>query len=269
MKQLSVIVLTLLTFPLYAQVSSDHPINGVMDKYDIKATTISFHPNGACLISTSLNREENTQYLLLIDHYQDMDAVKIDTLETRRPNRSAFSEDGSYIVYNVLDGISDGYTVRRTYEDGQFGPPECISLSLDAGSMYYYSIDADQTLYYYIWFGRDSEFPNGLYVSETNEDGRYVDRELILGDRPNAVAFSPLLLSPGLMVLFQHGKIDKSTNGAYYLRKEDDTWGTDPVRIEELPYAACFTYVDEETIGFLKGGRLQTVDKKQLMAWID
>jgi len=120
MKHLLILFLALLTFPLYAQVSSDHPINEVMDKYDIKATTISFHPNGACLIST-----------------------------------------------------------------------------------------------------------------------------------------------------FQHGKIDKSTNGAYYLRKEDDTWGTDPVRIEELPYAACFTFVDEETIGFLKGGRLRTVDKKQLIAWID
>ncbi|NBC07465.1 MAG: hypothetical protein GVY26_09760 [Bacteroidetes bacterium] len=102
MKQLSAIVLTLLTFPLYAQVSSDHPINEVMDKYDIKATTISFHPNGACLISTSLDREENTQYLLLIDHYQDMDAVKIDTLETRRPNRSAFSEASPSLWFNRL-----------------------------------------------------------------------------------------------------------------------------------------------------------------------
>ena len=41
------------------------------------------------------------------------------------------------------------------------------------------------------------------------------------------------------------------------------------MRMEELPYGQCFTYVDEETVGFLKGGRLHTLPKRQLLEWVD
>jgi len=251
------------------QLISEHPINKVLEEYNIRVTTISFHPNGECLISTGLNRNDRSQYLLLLKDW-NTDSVQIDTLEDRRPNRSAFSEDGSYLYYNITDPISEegSYTIRRSYSKGKFGHPEYISLDLKAPTMYYYWIDDDQSIYYYIWFGRDSEIPNGLYYS-AEKNGKYSDRELILPDRENAVAFSPLLLNDDLMIFFQHGKKDNSTNGAYYSKRADGKWGK-PIRIEELPYGASFTYDGPDKIAFIDNdGVVKEVQKNQLILLIN
>lgn len=78
-------------------------INRLLDSLKIRVTTISFHPDGDILISTGLNRDDMSQYLILLT--ENDGKLKIDTLRAIRPNRSAFSKGGEYIVYNFKDPI--------------------------------------------------------------------------------------------------------------------------------------------------------------------
>ncbi|HKK75661.1 MAG TPA: hypothetical protein VJ953_11360 [Saprospiraceae bacterium] len=98
-------------------------INDFLDQYGINPVTISFHPSGDALVSTSLDQSDLSQYLLLISKEQG--TFRVDTLETSRPNRSAFSRGGEYLVYNYFDPVSgDFYTAKRKYDGVEdIGPP--------------------------------------------------------------------------------------------------------------------------------------------------
>src|SRR6056297_122434 len=109
-KTILLISFIILNTSLYAQ----EEVNRLLDSLKIIPTTVSFHPEGDILISTSWSRGK-PQYLLVIT--KPKGSINIDTLSTQRPNRSAFSEDGEYLIHNFRDEVSgDFYTVKRKYD---------------------------------------------------------------------------------------------------------------------------------------------------------
>ncbi len=259
------IQLILLLLVLHVHTNSAQRINEVIDSLGISIMTFSFHPDGEVIISTGYNREDGSQYLLLISDL-DKPVATVDTLADNRPNRSAFSIDGRYLLYNIIDKMSDTqYTVKRWYYgDGKFGPPFYISEQLFLDNMYYYYMDDEENIYYYTFF-REDRSRGGLLLSRF-ENGRYQKPEMIFPDRPNAVAFSPYLMDEETMLFVQHGVKDRTTDGVYYSIKEGDKW-KDPVRLETLPYCPVISQVNDKTLALLESGSANIIfrDKQVLM----
>jgi hypothetical protein len=158
--------------------------------------------------------------------------------------------------------------VKRNYEDGQFGIPEFFSVQLDAPSMYYYSMVANGDFYTYLWVGRESDVPSGLYVFE-KEGESYKKPLLLLADGRNNVPFSPLMIDAETLIFAQHGKEDDSLKGIYYMKKEKDSW-TEERLLQSVPYGYSFSFIDDHTIGYLKGGtEIATISLNELQAAID
>lgn len=265
MKKLLFLLLFLTT---YLNVYSQEKINGILDSLNISISTISFHPEGDILISTGLNQKDMSQYLLVITKSEG--TIQIDTLASQRPNRSAFSQDGEYLIHNYLDEVSDEfYTVKRKYDNpNNIGAPFYLSESLFTDNMYYYFMDAHQNFYYYT-FVRENRSEGGLLLSKF-ENGKYQKPEILFPDRENAVAYSPLLLDDKTMVFAQHGIIDDTFRGIHYSLKDDSGEWSEPKLLSEIPMSNVITYYDKETVAFLvaKNNRIQFYDKANLLSII-
>jgi len=244
-------------------------INQLLDSLKISVTTISFHPKGDILISTGYNREEKSQYLLLISDKQGL--LSIDTLQADRPNRSAFSKEGEYIVYNFRDPISkEFYTVKRKYNGpGDIGSPFYISERLFTDNMYYYFMDENEDFYYYTYV-RENRSEGGLLYSKF-ENGKYQKPQIIHPDRENAVAYSPLLLDDNTMIFAQHGIKDDTYRGVHFSKKNDKGKWSEPILLESIPMSDVITYYTDEKVAFLVAETytLKFYDKSHLLSLID
>lgn len=251
----------ILNTSLYAQ----EEVNHLLDSLKIIPTTISFHPKGDILISTAYDRSDKSQYLLLITKPEGK--VNIDTLSSSRPNRSAFSEDGEYLIHNFRDEVSgDFFTVKRKYDGPEnIGAPYYLSERLFVDNMYYYFMDARQNFYYYT-YDRENRGDGGLLYSKF-ENGRYQKPQIIHPDRENAVAYSPLLLDDETMIFGQHGVKDNSTNGIYFSRKNKEHQWSRPQLLKAIPMSDVITYYGKNKIAFLVAEtyRLKFYDKDEIV----
>ncbi|NBC02303.1 MAG: hypothetical protein GVY20_01215 [Bacteroidetes bacterium] len=244
-------------------------INSILDSLKIVPTTISFHPKGDILISTAYNSSDKSQYMLLINKPDG--SVNIDTLSTSRPNRSAFSSDGEYLIHNFQDEVSgEFYTVKRKYDGPQnIGAPYYLSERLFVDNMYYYFMDDHQDFYYYT-YNRENRSNGGLLYAKF-ENGEYQKPQMIYPDRENAVAYSPLLLDDKTMIFAQHGVSDDTFEGIHFSLKNKEGKWSDPVMLEFIPMSNVITSYDKNTIAFLvaKTGRLRFYDKSKIMFMIN
>jgi hypothetical protein len=258
----------LLIIFLYTTTYAQEEVNRLLDSLKIIPTTISFHPEGDILISTAYNRSDKSQHLLLITNPEGK--VNIDTLSTSRPNRSAFSEDGEYLIHNFRDDVSgDFYTVKRKYDGPEnIGAPYYLSERLFVDNMYYYFMDDDQDFYYYTYV-RGNRSLGGLLYSKF-ENGRYQKPQMIHPDRENAVAYSPLLLNDNTMIFAQHGVKDETNQGIHYSIKNDKEQWSEPEVLEEIPMSNVITYYNENEISFLvtETARLKLYKKEDIMQMI-
>jgi len=262
-KKITLILFIILSTSIYAQ----EEVNQILDSLKIIPTTISFHPEGDILISTSWSKEK-PQYLLVITRPEGN--IKIDTLSAQRPNRSIFSKDGEYLVHNYRDEISGKfYTAKRKYNSpDDIGAPVLISEKLFVDNMYYYYMHDNQDFYYYTYV-RKNRSEGGLLYSKF-ENGRYQKPQMIHPDRDNAVAYSPLLLNDNTMIFAQHGVKDDTNQGIHYSIKNDKgTWSA-PKVLEEIPMSNVITHYNENEISFLvaKTARLKFYEKKEIMNMI-
>ena len=262
-------ILIIMMFCLTKQtLKAQEQINSLLDSLNINPITISFHPEGDILISTAYNRSDKSQYLLLITKPEGK--VNIDTLSTSRPNRSAFSSDGEYLVHNFQDEVSvEFYTVKRKYDGPQnIGAPYYLSERLFVDNMYYYFMDDHQDFYYYTYNG-ENRAEGGLLYSKF-ENGDYQKPQVIHPDRENAVAYSPLLLNDKTMIFAQHGVTDDTYEGIHFsLKNEDGKWSK-PIKLKEIPMSNVISYYNQDKIAFLvaKTGRLRFFDKDQIISMI-
>ena len=243
-------------------------VNKILDSLNINPITISFHPKGDILISTSYNQSDKSQYLLLITDREK--EIRIDTLSSSRPNRSVFSSDGEYLVHNVLDDVSDNfYTLKRKYNGpDDIGAPYNLSERLFVDIMYYYFMDEKQDFYYYTYNGKNRAEGGLLYAKF--ENGDYQKPKSIHPDRENAVAYSPLLLDDDTMIFAQHGVEDDTFEGIHFsLKNEDGKWSK-PVKLKEIPMSNVISYYDQDKIAFLvaKTSRLKFFDKDEILSMI-
>lgn len=263
-KKITLILFIILNTSLYAQ----EEVNHLLDSLKLRPMTISFHPEGDILISTAYNRSDKTQYLLLITNPEGK--LNIDTLSTSRPNRSAFSEDGEYLIHNFRDDVSgDFYTVKRKYDGPEnIGAPYYLSERLFVDNMYYYFMDGNQDFYYYTYV-RENRSEGGLLYSKF-ENGRYQKPQMIHPDRENAVAYSPLLLNDNTMIFAQHGVKDETYQGIHFSIKNDKGQWSEPKVIEEIPMSNVITYYNENEISFLvaETARLKLYKKEDIMEMI-
>jgi hypothetical protein len=252
---------------LNTSLCAQEEVNRLLDSLHIIPTTISFHPEGDILISTSWSREK-PQYLLVITQAEGM--TKIDTLSSNRPNRSVFSRDGEYLVHNFLDEVSDKfYTAKRKYNSpDDIGVPVLISEALFVDNMYYYYMHDNQDIYYYTYV-RENRSLGGLLYSKFEND-RYQKPQMIHPDRENAVAYSPLLLNDNTMIFAQHGVKDENYQGIHYSIKNDKGQWSEPEVLEEIPMSNVITYYNENEISFLvaETARLELYKKKEIMEMI-
>jgi hypothetical protein len=259
------IAILIISFFLSYNTYSQSNINQLLDSLGINPITISFHPKGDILISTDLNREDMTQYLLLISHISD--TMSIDTLKCDRPNRSAFSKNGEFLIYNFNDPISDKfYTVKRKYDGPKnIGDPFYISEHLFADNMYYYFMDENEDFYYYTYVQKNRS-QGGLLYSKF-ENGRYQKPQMIHPDRENAVAYSPVILNEETMIFAQHGIKDNTYRGVHYSIKNKNGEWSDPILLDEIPMSNVITFFDENTVAFLvaKNARVKFYDKAYLL----
>jgi len=248
-------------------IASQQRVNHLLDSLEIVPTTISFHPRGDILISTSWSKEE-PQYLLLISQAEGK--VKIDTLSSQRPNRSVFSTNGEYLIHNYQDEVSGNFhTAKRKYNaPDDIGPPVLISKELFADNMYYYFMDENQDFYYYT-FVRENRSEGGLLYSKF-ENGYYQKPEMIHPDRDNAVAYSPLLLDEKTMIFAQHGIEDDTYRGVHYSLKDQAGQWSEPKLLSEIPMSDVITFYKQDTVAFLvaKDYRLKFLSKSTIKEMI-
>ena len=253
-------------FLVFAMTSkAQQNINAMLDLLKIAPITISFHPEGDILISTAYNRSDKSQYLLLITKPDG--TLNIDTLSTSRPNRSAFSKNGEYLIHNFLDEVSsEFYTVKRKYDGpDNIGAPYYLSERLFVDNMYYYFMDDNQDFYYYT-YNRENWSEGGLLYSKF-ENGEYQKPQMIYPDRENAVAYSPLLLNNKTMIFTQHGVKDNSTDGVYFSIKDNNDHWSAPQLLDDIPISNVITYYTKDNIAFLiaKTYRLKFYDKAEIL----
>ncbi|SHE99928.1 hypothetical protein SAMN05444278_11212 [Psychroflexus salarius] len=260
-------ILLILLIILNTSLCAQEEVNRLLDSLKIIPTTISFHPEGDILISTSWSREK-PQYLMVITKPEGK--INIDTLSSQRPNRSVFFKDGAYLVHNYRDEVSGKfYTAKRKYNSpDDIGAPVLISEALFVDNMYYYFMDDNQDFYYYTYV-RENRAEGGLLYSKF-ENGRYQKPQMIHPDRKNAVAYSPLLLNDKTMIFAQHGVKDDTNQGIHFSIKNDEGQWSAPEVLEEIPMSNVITYYNENEISFLvaKTARLKLYQKKYIMEMI-
>ena len=220
-------------------------INGVIEKYELTPQMISYHPNGEWIMSSS--SEGNNPYLLIrIDDFKTTEA-EIDTLDYGYYlNISKLSNDGDELLYGFLDKLkSERKTYLRTYEDGTFSEPVDFRKKTGLNALTYFMIDEPGNVYFYTY---DLD-PKGIYKLEKTADG-YGEPALLISNRPNYVAFSPLLIDETTLLLAQHGQDDNSVNGIYVSKKENSRWST-PVKLEGLPYGWSLGFGEEDSVIYL------------------
>jgi uncharacterized protein YxeA len=220
-------------------------INGVIEKYELTPQMISYHPNGEWIMSSS--SEGNNPYLLIrIDDVKTTEA-EIDTLDYGYYlNISKLSNDGDELLYGFLDTLkSERKTYLRTYEDGTFSEPVDFRKKTGLNALTYFMIDEPGNVYFYTY---DLD-PKGIYKLEKTADG-YGEPALLISNRPNYVAFSPLLIDETTLLLAQHGQDDNSVNGIYVSKKENSRWST-PVKLEGLPYGWSLGFGEEDSVIYL------------------
>ena len=220
-------------------------INGVIEKYELTPQMISYHPNGEWIMSSS--SEGNNPYLLIrIDDVKTTEA-EIDTLDYGYYlNISKLSNDGDELLYGFLDTLkSERKTYLRTYEDGTFSEPVDFRKKTGLNALTYFMIDEPGNVYFYTY---DLD-PKGIYKLEKTADG-YGEPALLISNRPNYVAFSPLLIDETTLLLAQHGQDDNSVNGIYVSKKENSRWST-PVQLEGLPYGWSLGFGEEDSVIYL------------------
>lgn len=220
-------------------------INGVIEKYELTPQMISYHPNGEWIMSSS--SEGNNPYLLIrIDDVKTTEA-EIDTLDYGYYlNISKLSNDGDELLYGFLDTLkSERKTYLRTYEDGTFSEPVDFRKKTGLNALTYFMIDEPGNVYFYTY---DLD-PKGIYKLEKTADG-YGEPVLLISNRPNYVAFSPLLIDETTLLLAQHGQDDNSVNGIYVSKKENSRWST-PVQLEGLPYGWSLGFGEEDSVIYL------------------
>jgi|GEM_PF-6708436 len=243
-------------------------INSLLDSLNINPITISFHPKGDILISTSYNQSDKSQYLLLITNREK--DIRIDTLSSSRPNRSVFSSDGEYLVHNVLDDVSNNfYTLKRKYNGpDDIGAPYNLSERLFVDNMYYYFMDEKQDFYYYT-YNRENRAEGGLLYAKF-ENGDYQKPQVIHPDRENAVAYSPLLLDADTMIFAQHGVEDDSFEGIHFSLKNEEGQWSKPVMLNDIPMSNVISHYDQDKIAFLvaKTSKLKFFDKDEILSMI-
>ncbi|MEO0626621.1 MAG: hypothetical protein AAFY91_06505 [Bacteroidota bacterium] len=243
------------------------PINQILDSLALEPYTVSFHPAGFVLIA-EYSRDTDEQVLILVD--QNSSQTSIDTLQISGVNQAIFSKDGDYVLYNAVDPLSNEiYTIKRRFSPtGQFGFPTYVSQQLLLDNMGYYSMDGDETLYFYTHREGDPS-RSGLFLSQF-ENGYYRSPELILANRENAVAYSPQILRKDTLIFTQHGIVDQTPNGIYYAFKHGDIWSA-PIRLADLPFSHAITYYDEETLAFLldKNSRIALFTKGEILQMIN
>ena len=106
-------------------------------------------------------------------------------------------------------------------------------------------IDEPGNVYFYTYDLK----PKGIYKIEKKPEG-YGEPELMIPNRPNYVAFSPLVIDETTMVLAQHGQDDKSVNGIYVSKKQNGRWST-PAKLDGLPYGWSLGFGEDNAVIYL------------------
>lgn len=250
------LLLVLFHVPIKAQTEGE--INAFLQEYDISPQTISIHPDGALLISSSYNRELKNNFLIHATGIGS-ESIQIDTLDVNRPTRSAFSKDGNYILYNEIEETQK--TVVRSYGGlNNIGPEFNLTQETGFDAMYYYSLQ-DSIFAFYTYVTEESP-QNGVYISLFDGAGASKPEQLFQNGN-NRVFFSPLLLNESTMILAAHGQEDNSTNGVYISRKDEGVWAY-PKQLVDIPYGYSFDWVDDETIMYITSGQVNFLDVSEL-----
>lgn len=220
-------------------------INDVIEKYELSPQMISYHPNGEWIMSSS-SEGKNPYLLIRVDDVKTTEA-EIDTLDYGYySNISKLSNDGDELLYGFLDTLkSERKTYLRTYEDGTFSEPVDFRKKTGLNALTYFMIDEPGNVYFYTY---DLD-PKGIYKLEKTADG-YGEPALLISNRPNYVAFSPLLIDETTLLLAQHGQDDNSVNGIYVSKKENSRWST-PIKLEGLPYGWSLGFGEEDSVIYL------------------
>ncbi|MEM8585298.1 MAG: hypothetical protein AAGF87_13550 [Bacteroidota bacterium] len=260
-------LIMIFSLPLVSSPAFGQSINQVLDSLGLEPYTVSFHPAGFVLIA-EYSRDTDESFLILV--HQNPSQTSIDTLQVSGVNQAVYSKYGTYVLYNSVDPLSsETYTIkRRFYPSGQFGFPVYVSQQLFLDNMGYYSMDGNETLYFYTHQEGDPS-KSGMFLSHF-ENGRYQPPELIIADRDNAVAYSPQILQKDTLIFAQHGVVDQTPNGVYYAFKDGDSW-SEPVRLADLPFSHIITYYDEKTLAFLldQHSRIALFTKKEILQMIN
>jgi hypothetical protein len=259
---LTILTIFALHMPTYSQ--SEKDINDFLEQKNIGLQTVSLHPNGTILISSSYNRESENNYLIHVRGLNQSNLnqreVTLDTLDVNRPSRSAFSKNGKYIIYNEID---DGQrTLLRSY-DGIDNLGEEINLTEATGydAMYYYSLQ-DSTFLFYTYVEEDHP-DNGVHVS-TFDGTALSQSRLVFPNGNNRVFFSPLLLDSSTMILAAHGQEDSSTNGVYISKRVNGSWQY-PDLLKDLPYGYSFDWVDSNTVMYYTSGSVKFLKVEDIL----
>jgi hypothetical protein len=243
---------------------SEKDINDFLEQNNIAPQTISMHPNGTIIISSSYNRERENNYLIHVRGLNqtniDQRELILDTLDVNRPSRSAFSKNGKYIIYNEID--EEQRTLLRSY-DGLDNLGSEINLSEATGydAMYYYSLQ-DSTFLFYTYVEEDHP-DNGVHVSTFNGTNLSQSR-LLFPDGSNRVFFSPLLLDSSTMILAAYGQDDSSTNGVYISKRVNGSWQY-PDLLKDVPYGYSFDWVDSNTVMYYTSGSVKFLNVEDLL----
>ncbi len=229
--------------------SIENGVNQFLYKHGITPTTISYHPNGEVLISTQYFKELKGQYMLLVDDVTQ-DEPSVDTLSTLRPNRSKFSDDGSFIIYNEIEdkGKKGQQTYLRKYSSlGEMERKRNLKEELNLGSLYYFSMDKDGIFYYYAFFGSSSD-KNGIYASLCSSEPCTGAIPIYL-DTEELIYFSPLRIGRNMLLMAVQGKNDSRLNGIYFARYRDGRWRL-PLKVQGLRYGYSFDFVNDNIISY-------------------
>ena len=229
--------------------SIENGVNQFLYKNGIVPTTISYHPNGEVLISTQYSKETKSQYMILVDDVTQ-DEPTVDTLSTVRPNRSKFSDDGEFIIYNEIEdkGKKGQQTYLRKYSSlGQMERKRNLKEELNLGSLYYFSMDKDGIFYYYAFFGSTSD-KNGIYASMCSSEPCTGSIPIYL-DTEELIYFSPLRIGRNMLLMAVQGKNDSRLNGIYFARYRDGRWRL-PLKVQGLRYGYSFDFVNDNIISY-------------------
>jgi hypothetical protein len=234
---------------LFIQVSDSHSqeINDVIEQFDLSPQMISYHSDGEWFMSNRTDGD-NPFELLRISGVKTNDA-KIDTLDFGHYlNVSKLSNDGDQLLYGFLDTLQaepQRRTYMRRYENGSFSEPIDFREESGLNALTYFMIDEPGNVYFYTY----NLDPKGIYRIDKTDNG-YKDPKLLISNRPNYVAFSPLLLDEDTLLLAQHGQDDNSVNGIYVSKRKDGEWVT-PVKLKDLPYGWSLGFGENDSIIYL------------------